>query len=186
MINFGCDNSDYYQFPPYGIIKRFSNRIQPKTGLVLTGLRANHGLTDEHKQKYGKANFYFGYKLIKNRDDTITENEARCLLVSVAESFLKEVNSDPSMKDYTDNFPINYNFTDIIIWFVDHEGIELGSGIANIMLHNGTIRYETYKIREYRRNGPMPSSIGEHSVILAEPYPEALDIVKNQNCLMKL
>jgi hypothetical protein len=186
LLQTGCTNSDISQFPPYKIIKKFSGRIKQETGLRLSSYGANSGLSEKYKKIYGKANFDMLYVLIKNRKESINLDEARCLITSVSESFINEVNSDPSMHQYTDIYPITSDFIEITILFVDEERIELGSGICNVSLLDGIIKYDSYNIEEYRRNGRYPSAIGEHILVHQESYAEALDIVKKQNCLKQL
>lgn len=186
FMQHGCKQTNIYQYPPYGLIKKFSEEIQSQTGLKLSSFGATHGLDEKNKKKYGKANFDIIYKLIKNRNENISVEEARCLLISVSEAFLRKVNSDPSISQYTDTYPLPVDMIDITIFFLDHAGIELGAGVSSVQLWKGNIKYEAYAIEEYHMIGKTESAYGHHSVLLKESYAEALEIVKQQGCLKQL
>ncbi len=175
---------DVLKMPEYKLIKRFSKRIEKSERIYLYayGINAMHPIPEDHIQ--GKiSDFSVSYKIYKKRTDIISLESARCLIVSIAESFLKEINSDPEIKNELDKYPLPSDRIRISLQFRDQNDIELGNeGISYVYLNNKKIEYERYEIREYR----PPTAIGKHFVVHEESYGEALEIVKKQGCLREL
>jgi hypothetical protein len=109
--------------------------------------------------------------------------EARSLIVSVAEGLLQEINGNLEVRSMLKFYPFNVDLINIVIHFKDENKIDLGAGISMAYLSNGKIKYERYEIHEYRSQYP---AIGEHFVVHTESYTEALDIVKSQGSLIDL
>ncbi len=175
---------DVLKMPEYRLIKRFSTRIE-KTGkikLYCYGINTIHPTPTDHIN--GKiSDFYVSYEICKNQTDIISLGSARCLIVSIAESFLKEINSDPDIKTELDKYPLPSDRIRISVHFRDKNDIELGNeGISAIFLKADKIEYERYEIREYK----PPTAIGKHFMVHEESYGEALEIVKKQGCLREL
>lgn len=160
--------------PSYKIMITFSEKIRPETGLIHTGYGLNHDLPKDYQFKNGVANFKLSYSLSKKKEDKITLEEARDLLVFVTENFLKTVNSDPKVIPMLDVYPLTYDLMNITIHFEDENRIDLGQGIASLHLFDGKIRYRGYQIREY--TGKYPAK-GKHYVILEESYIDALESI---------
>ena len=180
---FSCQNNDISKtVPVFGVVKRFSGRIEKKTGLVLDCYGMNNWLPKDYKVKNGIANLDVTYRLRKTRPVTISLEEARCLLISVAESFLHEINSDLQIRKELDTYPLTQELLEITIYFVDENDVRLGTGVSTVYFSEGHIKYKGYQILEYRKY----SSLGKDYTIHKESYAEALDIVKQQNCLRQL
>jgi len=131
----------------------------------------------------GIGNFSASFALAKTRADEISLEQARNLLVFVAENLLKEINSNPEVIPNLDIYPFVSDLLDITIHFTDENQIDLGQGVAIVYFWKGKIEYEGYKIDEYRSRYP---SRGEHFAIHEETYAEALEIIKNQGPLTTL
>jgi hypothetical protein len=170
--------------PAFKLIYRFSERIEKETGLMLDCYGINNSIEKEYKIKNGVANFHMAYRNYKTQKDTVSLEEARCLFISVAESFLNEINSDPEVKGDLDSYPFTSDNITISIYFVDENDVHLGTGISTIRFSKGLIKYEAYQILEYHKY-PL-GALGKDITIHQEPYAEALNIVKKQNCLMHL
>lgn len=184
IIFCGCSAWDISKkVPEFRLIKRFSNKINKETGLVLFCYGINNSLPKNYQIKNGTANFSVSYKLYRTQKDIISLEDARCLLISVAESFLEEINSDPEIRNDLDVYPFRNDRIGISIVFVDENDVNLGNGgISDIYFSHGKITYERYEILKYEK--PIPS--GKHFTVLKETYPEALDIVKKSGCLKNL
>lgn len=169
--------------PSYQPIKSFSKKICPITGLILCSYGVNNYLPKDYKFKNGIANFNATFSLRRTQKDKISLEEARCLIISVTEGFLREINSNLQVRTLLDVYPISKDLVNVGIRFEDENQIDLGSGISGVYLLNGVIEYEGYEIHEYRSKYP---SIGKHFVVHNESYTEALDIVKSQDSLIDL
>lgn len=168
-------------YPPYGLIVSFSETIKPETGLRLSGYGINNGLPKGHQHINGIGSFCASYTLAKTRTDIISLQEARNLLVFVAEGLLKEINSNQEVRPELDVYPFVSDLIDITIRFKDENQIDLGQGVAVVYFWKGEIEYEGYRIDEY--TGRYPAS-GKHFTIHKETYAEALEIVKKQDSSM--
>ena len=177
-----CQHEDLESIPEYKIIKQFSKRIKEETGLKLDCYGVNDGFPNGYKFKNGLGSFSVAYRLYKSQEDTISVEEARCLLVSVAESFLNEINSNLEIRKELDVYPFTIDLIKVSIYFVDENDVDLGTGISTVYFYEGRIKYNDYQIIEYRKG----NSLGKSSTIREESYEEALSIVKQQNCLRQL
>ena len=177
---FSCSRREHSvsDFPPYKLILDFSEKLKKETGLVLFGYGVNNNLQKCYEIKNGVANFGISYYLFKERQDAISLEEARNLLVYVVESFLNEINGNEVIRSELDLFPFTSDFIKVSIHFVDKNKIDLGRGVAYVYFSRGKIDYEKYDIEEYREVYP---AIGKHSIIHQESYRDALDIVKRSN-----
>lgn len=178
-----CKKSISEILPEYRLIKKFSRIIQPRTNLALYSYSVNNCLPNNHEFKNKIENFSAGYFLCKTKNDIISLEEARSLIISVAEGLLKEINSDSEVRSILSVYPFNADLVSIAIHFKDENKIDLGQGISMAYLSKGKIKYERYEIHEYRSKYP---SIGKHFIVHNESYAEALDIVKSQNSLIDL
>jgi hypothetical protein len=170
-------------YPEYKLIKRFSQRIESETGLALFCYGANNYLPKDYKFKNGVACFNASYLLCKNKFDSISLDEARCIIVSLANSFVKEVNYDAELRPLLDVYPFPIEFVEIGIHFIDQNKIELGQGVSYVYLAKNNLKYEGYNIIEYSDQYP---AMGKHYKIHEETYSEALEIVNSQGCLRDL
>ncbi len=184
LIFISCSRKDVSDmFPDYKLINNFSKKINKQNGLVLSSYGVNSDLPKTYKVKNGTANFIVSYSLPKKRYDFVSLKEARSLLISVAESFLKEINSSEEVRPYLDFYPCTNDLIDITLYFRDENSIQLGQGISSVFFAHGKIEYERYDIREYRSTYP---SIGKNFTVHEETYAEALDIVRQQGTLVDL
>lgn len=187
LFMFGLSAScchDVLNMPEYKLIKRFSKRIKKSDGIYLYcyGINALHPVPEDHIE--GKiSDFSVSYEIYKKRTDSVSLDSARCLVVSIAESFLKEINSDPKIKNELSKYPLPSDRIHVILHFRDENDVELGNeGISSVFLERDKIEYERYEIREY--TPPIP--VGRHFTVHEERYGKALEIVKNQGCLREL
>lgn len=188
FILFSCsskrDAKDTYQmYPPYKLINLFSEKIKPETGLVLNGYGINIGLPKGYEVKNGIGNFRASYSLSKDKNDEISLDYARNLIVFLAENLLLDINSDLGIRANLDVYPCSSDGVNIAVHFKDKNKIDLGQGVAIIYFSKGKIKYKGYKIFEYSDKYPAD---GKHYTIHEESYAEALDIVKKQGNLKYL
>lgn len=160
--------------PSYNVIFTFSKENRSATGLTLRRYGINYDLPKGYQYKNEIANYTLSFLLTKNKEDEVSLDEARNLLVNVAENFLKTVNSDQQVIPKLEIYPLTTDQLDITINFEDENRIYLGQGVATIYFWHGKIRYEGYKIREY--TGKYPAD-GKHYIILEESYADALERV---------
>ena len=172
---------DYPQmYPPYRLIKLFSKKLEEKKNLLLTSYGINNNLPKGYEYKNGIGNFVATYSLFKKKSDKVSLDEAREVLVYVAENLLKEINSDPMVIPDLDVYPFTSDLIHVVIRFKDENHIELGQGISRVFFSDGKIEYEGYNISEYRNRLP---AVGKHYTTHEESYEDALEIVKKQGSL---
>jgi hypothetical protein len=164
-------------YPPYKLITTFSQKIKPETDLVLYSYGVNNYLPKDYQFKNGVACFGASYALYKNKQDEVSIEYARTLVVYLTEGLLKEINTDPKLRPDLDIYPFTSDLIRIAIYFKDENKIDLGQGVASVYFSKGKIEYERYDIREYTGRYP---AYGKHFTIHEESYAEALDIVKEQ------
>jgi len=167
----------------YRLINNFSKKLKIKTGLVLYCYGINNYLPKDYQFKNGVASFDADYALFKTQKDSISLEEARCLLVSVAEGLLQEINASAEVQPHLDVYPFTSDLIRVCIYFQDENCIDLGTGISTVFFSNGKIKYERYEIYEYRSKYP---AIGRDFLVHEEAYSEALDIVKKQGCMINV
>ena len=165
-------------FPDYRLIKRFSKRLNQETGITLYCYGRNQFKSEKQIRRYGKNTFDISYLCKKNKDTVIPLEEARCTLVSIAESLLEEINSDLDVRPILDVYPQTYDWIELCIHFEDENNVDLkNGGISIIYFRRGEIRYETIENPEGK---PSKRRV---STDYKEPYEKALEIVKEQGCL---
>lgn len=169
--------------PPYKLLNLFSRKIKSETGLVLSSYGYNNHVPKGYQYKNGIANFGVSYHLPKSKNDEVSLEHARNLIVFLAENLLKDINSSSEIRDKLDVYPFVSNLINISIHFEDEIRVDLGQGVAVVYFSNGKIEYEGYKIEKY--TGQYPAE-GKHYTIHKETYAEALDIVKKQGNLRYL
>jgi len=168
-------------FPAYKLVVDFSKRIKPDTGLVLCCYGVNHDLPKDYPYKNSVANFTTAYALYKTQKDTISLERARELIVSLTESLLQEINSNPNVRSDLEVYPFTRELVEVILRFKDENKIELGTGVSRAYFFNGKIKYERYEIYNY--TGRYPAD-GKNFTIHEETYAEALEIVKQRGALV--
>ena len=179
----GCNESHSEGYPRGNLIKRFSKRLNEETGAVLYRYASGPRQTEEEIERYGKESYILSYYFKKDQDDYVSLDEARCLLVSIVESFLKEVNADETVHEDLNVYPLTADWLYVSIYFKDENKINLGQGISFCSLWNDKIKYETFEIYEYSPTYPVK---GKYQYIHEESYQDALKIVKEQKCLQDL
>lgn len=177
----GCGKSERKDIsqaiPEYRLINEFSNKITNETGLVLCGYGVNNYLPKGYEYKNSVVNFNVSYNLKKTRFDTVTLDESRRLLVSVAEGLLKQVNSNQEIVPLLESYPLESDSLHITFFIQDENQIGLGSGVSEVYFSGGMIKYRRYEIEKYSSTYPAD---GKHYTIHEETYDEALKIVKEQ------
>jgi hypothetical protein len=166
--------------PEYKLIKDFSRRILSETQLVLCCYGVNNSLPEGYHLKNGLANFSADYYLFKTQNDSISLDEARSLTVSLVESFLSEINSNPAVRADLDIYPMTSDQVRISINIVDENKVDIGKGIAKTYFSRGKITYDRYEIYEY--TGTYPAK-GKTHLVHEESYADALEIVKEEGQL---
>ena len=169
--------------PSYKLLNLFSRKIKQKTDLILRSYGTNCQLLKDYEDKNGILDFSVGYSLPKTKNDEVSLDYARNLIVFLGENLLQEINANLEVRPDLDVYPFTSDLIRITVRFEDENRIELGQGVAYIYFSRGKIKYEGYKIREYTGRYP---AIGEHFIIHEESYKEALDIVKKQGGLKYL
>lgn len=178
-----CQKRDVAEFvPEYKFLKEFSKKIKPKTNLILRSYGVNNDLSKDYQPTNDLADFSLTYSVSKNRNDAISLELARRLLVSVTENLLKEIDTDPKIVPRLEVFPFVSDRIKISMYFEDEHRIELGQGISYIYFAHGKVKYERYEIYEY--TGQFPAR-GERFTVHEETYAEALEIVKKQGGLIQ-
>jgi hypothetical protein len=168
-------------FPEYKLLTTFLKKISPKTDLILRSYGVNYDLPKDYVFKNGVANFTVSYSLQKQKQDEISIDYARSLLISLTHNLLEEINNNSEVQPHLDVFPLTANLLNITIHFEDENRVDLGQGIAIVYFRNGKIKYEGYDIREY--TGSFPAR-GNHFTIYKESYEEALDVVQKNGALV--
>ena len=103
-----CCTSDIDQrVPEFRLIQRFSKRIKNSEGIILYSYGINNSLPQGYKKTNITANISVSYILRKNQEEFISLDAARCLFISVAESLLKEINSDKYVRNRIELFPFS-------------------------------------------------------------------------------
>jgi hypothetical protein len=168
--------------PPYKLLRQYSKKIKPETDLILTGYGFNWCLPKGYEKK-GIGNFSVSYKLTKTKNDKISDENARNLMVFLTENLLKEINTNIEVRPNLDVYPFSSDLVRIDVFFKDEDQVQLGQGVAIVYSANGKIKYEGYNIEGYRKPG---CAYGKHYILHEESYAEALDIVKKQGDLRLL
>lgn len=163
--------------PSYKVMLTFSEEIKKETNLILTCYGYNNCLDKNYHHINEVANFSLSYLLTKSKEEEISIEEARNLVVFVAENFLKTVNSDTKVIPMLDVYPLTSDSIRVSIHFEDENRIHLGQGVANVRLRRGEIVYDGFKIREY--TGKYPAK-GKHYTIFEESYAGALEKVSRK------
>ncbi len=186
LMNSSCQKKAQHLWeivPEYKLLVEFSKKIKPETDLVLTGYGINNHLPKGYEFVNGVANFKVTYSLYKTKNDEISLDQARILLVSVGEALLNEINTNSEIRSELDVYPLTSDFIRIAIHFKDELKIDLGQGVSEVYFSKGKIKYERYEIRDYPNRYP---ATGKHYIIHEETYAEALEIVKKQGSLIPL
>lgn len=174
-----CNFTLNKELPEFKLIKNFSAKVEKKLGLVLWSYGINSFLPPGCKPKNGIANFLIRYAMNLDENNLVSLERARCLIVSVSDDFIKEVNADIKVRKYLDEYPFAVNCVEMRINFVNHNNVALSNGgIEGITLSKGKIKYERYEIHGYN-----PYPLGKHFIVHEESYTDALEIVKQQGCL---
>lgn len=164
-----CDVSKIV--PEFRLIKRFSAKLKEDQGLKLYSYGINNNVPKDYTSDRIVYNFSVSYVAYKTQQDIISLEDARHLLISTAESFLAEINSDPEVKDRLDQYPLSSDRINICIIFEDENHAGLGNGgVQRIYLSNGQIKYRRYEIQEYKAK----DTIGTNFLMHQESYSEAL------------
>lgn len=164
----------------YKLIEEFSSKLKEKTNLNLYSYGININKPKGYKFINGVINFYVSYTMYLNRENVVSLETARSLLVSVADGLLHSINNNPKVRDDLDKFPFTSDLLTISIYFEDENKISLGNGVSYIYFSQGKIKYEGYEIYEYY------SGMGKDYTIHEETYAEALESVNKSGALMEL
>lgn len=175
-----CDMSE--KIIEFKVIKTFSERLKEKTQFDLYSYGVNNQLPKDQEVNGKIINFDISYKLLCDKKDLVSLDQARCWLVSVAESLANEMNTNTQINKELETFPLPMQNIKLYLLFLDENEIELGQGVCKVSLLNNKIRYQTYKIKQYDI-GFKSVAKGDHYNIHEETYDKALQIVKEQGCL---
>jgi hypothetical protein len=179
-ILFGCHEKTVREIlekdPSYNVMLTFSKKIRPETGLILRSYGLNH-VSKDYKSKNGVANFSISYSLTKNRGDKVSIEEARNLLVFIAENFLKTVNSDQKVIPMLDVYPLTSDLLKISLHFEEENRVDLGQGVAIVYFNHGKVKYQRFDIWDY--TGKYPA-LGKHFLIHEESYADALEKISKK------
>ena len=173
-----CQNKNKKQgeiLPAYKLIKNFSEKIRPKTDLILRSYAVNYDLPKNYEYRNNIANFKTTYSISKDQKDTVSLKKAREIFVSLTESLLKEINANLEIRPDLEAYPCTRDSLEITIHFEDKNRVDLGQGISTVYFSKGKLTYEGYNIYEY--TGQYPAH-GKHFTIHEETYEEALNIVQ--------
>lgn len=132
---------------------------------------------EENRSKYGQEIFYISYFLTKDKQDVISREEARCIILSIVESFLDAVNADPEDKKDLPIHPLTHDWVRVNIHFVDenHKDLKTG-GVSIVYSSNDRIRYTTFLV-------PSEEKTFKPKTNYYEPYRDTMKIVTKQSCL---
>ena len=174
---------DILNNPEHKLIKNFSSRARKEAGLISWSYGINQSLLRDYPSNALVGDFKVIYALRKTQENVVSVDEARCLIISVVESFLRDINTNQKIRKKLAAFPFPSNRMSIYIVFVDENDIGLGNGgVQKVYVANDKIRYLRYEIYEYIK--PVP--FGKHFVFHEEVYSKAFDIVKEQGRLREL
>src|SRR5438105_9222831 len=93
------------------------------------------------------ADFDASYKMKSKK--TVSLNEARCLVMSIAETYLKAINENEKIKNVLDEYPLNTDRLSFNIHFTDENEIALEHGIASVGCYKNKLWYKTFSIEQY-------------------------------------
>ena len=172
----GKVRSNIRDYPPYKLIIEFAQSIKQETGLVHTSYGINNSLPEGYQGK-GIGSFKASFRLPKTKNDEISLEYARNLIVFLWERFLEDINSNTEIRPKLDFYPFTSDSINITVHFEDENRIALGQGVALVYFKRGIIEYQGYKIEEYATRF---GTLGKHFTIHEESYAEALEIVKKQ------
>ncbi len=170
-------------YPPYRLIHLFSQKIKQDSGLILRSYGINNFLPENYEYINGIRDFSISYSLGKTKNDEISLDHARNLVVYLVENLLEEINSNNEVTPDLDVYPFISDLLTLSIYFEDESRIHLGQGVAMAHLYHGKIKYKGYYILKYRDRYPAE---GRHYLIHEESYAEALEKVKKQGNLKML
>ncbi len=169
--------------PEYAFLQEFSEQIKPQTGLILRGYGVNNSLPEGYNFTNHIARMGVSYSLSGTRNDQVSLDEARRMVVFVVENLLQAINSNQTIGPRLEVWPFVNDRLRVNMYFEDENRIHLGQGIALIYFSRGTIKYKRYDITKY--TGKFPAE-GKHVLVLEEPYADALEIVKQQGGLVSV
>ncbi|MBX7066594.1 MAG: hypothetical protein K1X28_05135 [Parachlamydiales bacterium] len=187
IVGFACQSKKHdinpNTCPPYKCIKTFSKKAKLESGLDLFCYGFNVDPPKEYQGRNGTKNFTSDYYLRKNKNDEVSLEESRGLIVSLAENFLRHINSDSEISEDLIVRPFVNKLLSLSILIVDENKVELGRGVTSVYLSDGKIKYKGFNIEKYP--GKFPAE-GKHYVLHEESYVDALEIVKKQGVLKYL
>ena len=96
----------------YKLINVYSERVKPETGLELRSYGINIELPKGYKFKNGVGDFMVDYYSYKTQKDIVSLEEARRLIVSVAENLLEEINSNLIVRPHSGCLSHDKRFAD--------------------------------------------------------------------------
>ena len=145
--------------------------------------------SDKMEEEYGIYCWSIGGKMADDIKDIgakftafqpATKEEARQLLVQVAEKLLSEVNSDEKLRPYLAKYPFPMNHLKLLIQFRTdgYDSYLDGNSMEDIELQKGQITY-SQRIVHPPKNKKSPAFIDARTVVvLKEPFQEAKKIVE--------
>lgn len=180
-----CSKILFSRAPEHRLIKNFSRKVELKTGCQLRSYGFNLFINKEYNENSKIGDFDMSYGWLGNpSNDSKSVKKARCLIVSITNSFLKELNNNKEITEELEVHPFTADQISIGVRFLDNKEIEFGTGISLVRVIRGKVKYECYDIEEY--TGDYRSTYGKHRLVHEETYDEALKIVKEQGCLEEL
>ena len=183
-LMFSCAKRQEVQpIPEYGLLQEFSEQIKPQTDLILRGYGVNNYLPRGYNRTNHVANFCVTYSLSKTRNDQVSLDEARRMVVFVVENLLQAINSNPTIASRLEVVPCSSDRVNLRMHFEDENRVDLGQGVASVYFSRGTIKYERHDLSKC--TGALFTE-GEYVLVLEEPYADALEIVKQQGGLVSI
>lgn len=166
LFTISCTNDPYKGLSTstkhsYGFISKFASEMNDKYGLSPFGSGG----------KGGDPGKYLGMYVAFQSNKPILKDEARRLILSISEEFLKKINENEEIRPQLQNFPFTIKNIEVAIFFTNPDGTDAKDPYIGVVGNTeGKIRYKTND----------PDKEYGYKTWEEETYEEAVAIVEGQ------
>jgi hypothetical protein len=125
-------------------------------------------------------NFKAAFYCFKEQEATVSIEDARALILCLAEAFRKEIDRNEQVRPLLFAYPTPREGVSVCVYFKDHKRADLKQGVTRLYLYNNRVVYMGYKQQE------TPLSQSMYCKLYQESYDEALEIVQKQGRLIEM
>jgi hypothetical protein len=181
--------------PEYNMLVNFSRNIDPDLKLRLYSYGINNNVPKEISAVGITHDFSAAYWCFRDKEDEVSVEEARRLLISITEALRKTIDADERFQDRLYIRPFLASFLDVSVHFVDSMKEDLKRGVTDVSLWRGKVRYKKEKIGEYNicYHGSLDKieeissmQLFKYQELPQESYEEALEFVQSHGGLLAL